>query len=100
MGTVMAQLTASHLGGFLARVLHFCAFLFATASLAAPINGQVVPGSMDVRWSSGSQDCKTNSDSPIQVHRYEPSTFMLRQNLCVSFEGNFLYLLIGSHRAL
>jgi len=82
------------------RVLRFCAFLLAAAALAEPIQGQVVPGSMDVRWNAGSEDCRANSDPPIQVHRYEPSTFMLRQSLCVSFEGNFLYLLIGSQKAL
>ena len=37
---------------------------------------------------------------PIQVHRYVAQTFNLRQHLCVSYEGNFLYLLIGDQRAL
>ena len=94
------QHLASRFGSFRLRALPFCVFVLAMAALAAPINGQIVPGSMDVRWNAGSEDCKGNSDPPVQVHRYELSTLILRQNLCVSFEGNFLYLLIGSQKAL
>ena len=36
----------------------------------------------------------------MQVHAYEPQTFILRQSLCASFEGNFIYLLVGSDKAL
>jgi glyoxylase-like metal-dependent hydrolase (beta-lactamase superfamily II) len=36
----------------------------------------------------------------LQVHAYEPQTFILRQSLCASFEGNFIYLLVGSDKAL
>src|SRR5205823_6593647 len=35
-----------------------------------------------------------------QVHAYDPQTFILRQNLCASFEGNFLYRLVGTDEAL
>jgi glyoxylase-like metal-dependent hydrolase (beta-lactamase superfamily II) len=34
------------------------------------------------------------------VHRYEPQTFILRQSPCADFEANFLYLLIGTEKAL
>jgi hydroxyacylglutathione hydrolase len=61
---------------------------------------QSVPGSLDVHWNEGASDCKTTPQAPLQVHAYEPQTFILRQNPCVSFEGNFLYLLIGSDKAL
>ena len=34
------------------------------------------------------------------MHRYSENTFILRQSLCTSFEGHFLYLLFGSERVL
>jgi hydroxyacylglutathione hydrolase len=61
---------------------------------------QIVPGSMDVHWNPGAADCKTDTQPPLQVHQYEPQTFILRQNLCLSPEGNFLFLLIGDQKAL
>ena len=61
---------------------------------------QVVPVSLDVHWDEGAANCKTSSQPPLQVHRYNPQTFILRQNLCATFEAPFMYLLIGSSRAL
>ena len=61
---------------------------------------QVAAGSMNVRWREGSKDCKANTDAPLQVHPYNPQTFILRENLCATFEGPFMYLLVGSTRAL
>jgi hypothetical protein len=34
------------------------------------------------------------------VHRYEPQTCVLRQSPCANCEADFLYLLIGSEKAL
>ena len=61
---------------------------------------QPVPGSLDVHWDEGAPDCGATTHEPLQVHVYEPQTFILRQSLCASFEGNFLYLLVGSEKAL
>lgn len=61
---------------------------------------QVAAGSMNVHWREGSKDCKANTDAPLQVHPYNPQTFILRENLCATFEGPFMYLLVGSTRAL
>ena len=61
---------------------------------------QVVPGSLDVHWNEGAKDCSTTPQPPLQVHAYESRTFILRQNPCADFEANFLYLLIGSSKAL
>lgn len=58
----------------------------------------------DVVWIHGSANCLTNADPPIQVHRFDQDTFILRQNKCseplTSFEGPFMYLLFGDDRAL
>src|SRR5579864_3837183 len=74
----------------------------AAGILLTPTRGgaQVVPGSLDVHWDEGAVNCKTNSQAPLQVHRYNPQTFILRENLCATFEAPFIYLLIGSSRAL
>jgi glyoxylase-like metal-dependent hydrolase (beta-lactamase superfamily II) len=62
--------------------------------------GGLVPGTLDVAWMHGSRDCRTNADPEIQVHAYNATTFILRQNKCRTFEAPFIYLLIGSETAL
>ena len=53
-----------------------------------------------MHWNEGAADCKATPQNPLQVHIYEPQTFILRQNPCTEFEANFIYLLIGSDKAL
>ncbi|HJY52639.1 MAG TPA: MBL fold metallo-hydrolase [Candidatus Udaeobacter sp.] len=72
------------------------AFLLA-ATLAW---SEPVPGSLDVHWNEGAPDCSAATKDPLQIHEYEPQTLILRQNPCASFEANFIYLLIGSDKAL
>jgi glyoxylase-like metal-dependent hydrolase (beta-lactamase superfamily II) len=55
---------------------------------------------MDVKWNEGSKDCVKNPQPPIQVHRYNADTFILRENLCATYEAPFIYLLIGKAKAL
>ena len=55
---------------------------------------------MDVLWNEGSKDCSKNPQQPIQVHRYNADTFILRENLCATYEAPFIYLLIGKTKAL
>jgi hydroxyacylglutathione hydrolase len=55
---------------------------------------------MDVHWNEGSKDCTKNPQPPIQVHRYNAQTFILRQSLCATYEAPFIYLLIGKTKAL
>jgi len=87
----------------LRRIVRVASVAFALFVAGAGTNAhaqQLVPGSMDVHWNPGAEDCKTDTQPPLQVHQYEPQTFILRQNLCLSAEGNFLFLLIGSQKAL
>jgi hydroxyacylglutathione hydrolase len=65
---------------------------------ASPAQSQLVPGSM--YWNEGAKDCKANPQAPIEVHAYNAQTFILRQNLCATFEAPFMYVLIGSTKAL
>jgi len=68
--------------------------------LPLPARSQATPGSMDVHWNEGAADCSTNSQPSIQVHHYNSRTFILRENPCATAEAPFLYLLIGSTRAM
>ena len=76
--------------------------LLAAAMLLTPscVWSQLVPGSMDVRWDEGASRCSPASQPPLQVHPYNDQTFILRENLCATFEAPFMYLLIGSKMAL
>lgn len=65
------------------------------ATLAEP-----VAGDLNVGWNVGAEDCAATAPPPLQVHRYDESTFIVRQNLCADFEAPLLYLLIGEKRAL
>ena len=69
-------------------------------TLVAHAWSQPVQGSLEVRWDEGAANCGATSHEPLQIHAYDPQTFILRQSLCASFEGNFLYLLVGSDKAL
>jgi hydroxyacylglutathione hydrolase len=85
----------------LLRRLALLVLLALAASLmSAPAGAQLAPGSMDVQWNEGSADCATNPQPPLQEHQYNAQTFILRENLCTTFEAPFMYLLIGSSRAL
>jgi hydroxyacylglutathione hydrolase len=67
---------------------------------ASPASAEPVSGSLPAQWNIGAKDCEASSQPPLQVHIYEPQTFILRPSPCASFESNFIYLLIGSERAL
>lgn len=76
-----------------------CLLLLLLLALPA---GQALsaPGDIDVRWTAGAADCEANRPPPLQVHTWDRDTFILRQDPCVHFEANFLYLLVGDDRAL
>jgi hydroxyacylglutathione hydrolase len=59
-----------------------------------------VRGDLDVRWIHGSPRRAKNTDPAIQVHRYDPHTYVLRQSKALTAEAPFLYLLFGSERAV
>src|SRR5271170_2283942 len=67
---------------------------------ASPAQSQLLPGSMDVHWNEGAADCAANPQPPLQVHAYNAQTFLLRENPCATLEAPFLYLLVGSAKAL
>jgi len=56
-----------------------------------------VGGTFPDDWIYGG-DCA--NDPPIQRHRYNENTYILRQSMCTNFEAPFLYLLFGDDKAL
>ena len=81
------------------RKLWLCVLL-TTCFIISSAHSQIVPGTMDVHWNEGSKDCSKNPQPPIQVHRYNADTFILRENPCATYEAPFIYLLIGKTKAL
>lgn len=76
----------------------FLALLLLTPILAW--SAGLAPGSMDMHWDPGAETCPAVEISPIQVHRYNAQTIVLREKLCSTWEAPFMYLLIGTKRAL
>jgi len=60
----------------------------------------LAPGTLAVTWMHGSQNCNQNTDPEVQVHGYNTTTYIIRQNKCRTFEAPFIYLLIGTQSAL
>ena len=52
------------------------------------------------KWNHGSVDCKSNTDPTIEVHQYDQSSYVLRQNKCVTYEAPFIYVLFGEDKVL
>jgi hydroxyacylglutathione hydrolase len=62
--------------------------------------GDLAPGSMEAHWDPGAMTCPARETHPIQVHRYDARTIVLREKLCSTWEAPFMYLLIGNKQAL
>lgn len=71
--------------------------------------GAPVPTNLDVRWNHGapprrrprgSGDSPAATEPPLQVHRHDAHTVILRQSKTVDYEAPFLFLLFGNDRAL
>lgn len=55
---------------------------------------------MPAHWNEGAKNCKASQQPPIQTQSYNKTTFILRESLCSTSEGPFMYLLVGSTKAL
>jgi hydroxyacylglutathione hydrolase len=74
--------------------------LLGIALITVSASADLAPGSMDMQWDVGAEDCVTQTQSPLRVQPYNATTFILRENLCVTWEAPFIYLLVGSKLAL
>jgi hydroxyacylglutathione hydrolase len=82
----------SALSGIILLMTSCLAMSQATAGLAT--------GSMNMHWNEGAKDCKASPQPPLEVHPYNSQTYILRESPCATFEAPFMYLMIGSTRAL
>ncbi len=77
---------------------------FFAPCLLAPLlalSAEPAPDSLEAPWDAGAKTCAAGRPlEPIQVHRFNAQTIVLRQNLCSTWEAPFLYLLIGDKQAL
>lgn len=70
-------------------------------ALALPVaQAGLAPGSMDMHWDTGAEDCTRHPAPPIEVHAYNADTYVLREDLCATWEAPFMYLLVGHKQAL
>jgi hydroxyacylglutathione hydrolase len=53
-----------------------------------------------VEWIHGAPDCAQSTDPLIQVHQFDQDTVIMRVSKCYVYEGNFIYLLFGTERAV
>ena len=56
-------------------------------SLVVPFASPAEPGSLDVEWLEGAEDCASSDAPPLQVHAFDPQTYILRQSPCADFEA-------------
>ncbi len=78
-------------------LLPLCALAVFGAGHA--LAGEAMP-LQDVHWNQGAADCGTARLPPLEVQAFDPRSFVLRENLCSTFEAPFMYLLIGTDKAL
>ena len=67
--------------------------------LSFPVDG-AAQGVLPARWIHGSKSAMDNADPPVQVHQYNPHTFILRENKAINYEGAFMYLFFGNGVAM
>lgn len=75
-----------------------CCCAIASPSLAVDLSVVARPGTLPDHWIKGGPDCSRIPS--FQVHAYNSDFFIIRESGCVHSEKPFLYLLIGSERAI
>lgn len=58
------------------------------------------PRPVDAPWIHGQRRGRGPADPPLQVRALDDATYVLRQSKSVTFEAPFLFLLVGTRRAL
>ena len=68
----------------------------------SPINEStsIIPIIENKKWFHGSMTCNADSAKPMDILKLDEQTFILRQNKCDTFEAPFMYLLLGSDKAM
>ena len=76
-------------------ILAAACFLAGTARAA-----DVTIAPWNTPFDEGADDCAKHPHPLLEVRRYDAGTFVLREDLCATWEAPFMYLLIGDSHAL
>ncbi|MEH6587031.1 MAG: MBL fold metallo-hydrolase [Halioglobus sp.] len=82
------------------RVPRFALIMAFFCSVSSTVSLAVEPMLQDKQWNHGARDCASSIDPAIEIYAYSSTSFILRQNKCLSYEAPFMYVLIGEERAL
>lgn len=69
-------------------------------TLAHKKSNELIQSLQNKQWLHGSPDCESNNDPAIEVFQYDESSYILRQNKCLSYEAPFIYVLVGADKIL
>lgn len=72
------------------------ALLFCLSSIAAAAPAPA----LDAHWDPGAGDCSAAKHPPLETYRYDARTWIIREDLCSTWEAPFIYLLVGDREAL
>lgn len=82
-------------------IIRYCIFSILFINLmSCKVLEKKLPKIDQMAWIHGVADCDKNTDPLIQVVQLNHSTWILRQNKCINYEAPFMYLFIGSNKAL
>ena len=76
------------------------AALVSPLSLVQAAESEVMPDVHSWQWRHGRDDCDTSQDPVIEVLQVNATSYILRQDKCSHFEAPFIYLLLGTEKAL
>ena len=83
-----------------ARLSAFAIALYCLLPWVAPAHADTPAETLDAPWNEGSADCAKSTGPALELRHYDPQTIVLREGLCSTFEAPFMYLLIGTSKAL
>jgi glyoxylase-like metal-dependent hydrolase (beta-lactamase superfamily II) len=69
-------------------------------AIVATASSLAEPMLKDKQWNHGSGNCVTDTEPAIEVYSHSPTSFILRQSKCLSYEAPFMYVLVGEKLAL
>src|SRR5579871_5264641 len=55
---------------------------------------------LDAHWDPGAVDCTQAKHPPLETYRFGERTWIIREDLCSTWEAPFIYLLVGDREAL
>lgn len=104
---------AKFAAGVLSALLVGCAATAETdgevsSGVTVEVYDEVATGTIDAaplpeEWpNNGSPNCVNyeNEDPTLFTYKYDENTFILRENKCLNFEANFIYVLFGNDKVL